>query len=650
MTCRELAVAWRRHPDHVKRRLAGIEPARWLRGRGGRIADYDFQQLPADIQKDLSELNFQKPPQAAANLPLSAPAAASSDQGGGPNRTYSMTSAALVSPPLFSELALPQAVEDEASHLPTAEQQQEAFTLWSKIRWLTPQEWKPAKNGAARLTKQQAVSAIAEKEGVNPATVWRWLSAYNRRGLAGLCSWPRRDANISRALTKQECAELAALYTTGEGTAGNARACWREFCRQFRPITYDVVKAQVRNLPQVVRERALNGAKLFNDRQLPYISRNYERMAPNDVWVFDHARLDFWVNAWGKAARPWLTAIMDLRSRYIVGWCVSLQPDSLTIASALRMGLLAGGLPLAAYLDNGKDFRSRYLSGGGRKLPRWRNEDYERIEAWGGAAFPTDGENLLGELAVKIVYCMAYHPQSKPIERWFGTLHKQFDAGFNSYCGGKPSGRPETCQALLAEHRACVKAGSPESSPLPRIEEAAWALQAWVREEYHQQPHNGAGMRRAKPADLWQPSDRQVDEWRLDILMMKREERLVDRCAIRLFGHRYEHPENALFLHNGHTATVAYDRIGASSLTTPRSSSFAAASASSAGTWTNHPRTRSCGNACGSGASYRKPSRHTSTNCASARPLSRQACAAWRPPRRRSRLRWTPAASHARCQ
>jgi hypothetical protein len=62
---------------------------------------------------------------------------------------------------------------------------------------------------------------------------------------------------------------------------------------------------------------------------------------------------------------------MDMRTRSLVGWCISFAPNSRTIAMALHHAILPKndpafpqhGLPSSVYIDNGKDYRSKYLNG-----------------------------------------------------------------------------------------------------------------------------------------------------------------------------------------------------------------------------------------------------------------------------------------------
>jgi transposase InsO family protein len=543
----------------VHKRLRGVKAAR-LRIRGGH--DYDVGQLPQDWQEKIRESARLNHPTGAAvtspevACPITAAPPAQRQGGGEPTSISNRPPAVLVpstslrtSPSLFSELALPSGLEAQLASIPTPAQQREALDLFHLIEPTLDGHWRKYRGhhlqgGRVVETKRNFMDWYAAQKNTSATALYRQRQRFLEGGLTALVRHERRDKGRSRTLDEADRLALASLYLK----EGNARATHREFRRQHRRIGYDVVKRYVRTLPQPVVSRALAGSKEFNDGQLPYWPRDYDKLQPNDVLVFDHTQFDLFVNAWGKAARPWLTAIMDMKSRHIVGWCLSLQPDSLTIASALRMAVLECGVPQAVYLDNGKDFRSHYLSGAGRSIGR--------------IDLPGEARGLFEELGVRIIYATPYHPQAKSIERWFGTLHRQFDAGWNSYCGGNPAKRPETCQPLLDEHKDCVAAGNPEASPLPRIEALAFGLRAWLAEEYDQQVHKGRGMRGRSPAQVYQPSDVRVEDWRLDLLLMKHEQRKVVRGGVTLFDHRYEHEANGLFLHNGHLADVSFDPFG----------------------------------------------------------------------------------------
>src|ERR1022692_4184994 len=107
------------------------------------------------------------------------------------------------------------------------------------------------------------------------------------------------------------------------------------------------------------------------------------------VWCIRpcYAICGIWSNA---ALRPWLTAMIDMRSRKIVGTAWSATPSSHTISSALRVGIESFGIPQILYVDNGKD--------------------YEKV---GRIDFSPECSGVLVRLGIQPQYCLPRHPQSK---------------------------------------------------------------------------------------------------------------------------------------------------------------------------------------------------------------------------------------------
>jgi putative transposase len=154
------------------------------------------------------------------------------------------------------------------------------------------------------------------------------------------------------------------------------------------------------------------------------------------IWVSDHGQHDVWVRndlfsgvSTNAAVRPWLTAVLDMRSRKVLGTAWSANPCSHTISSALRLGIADFGIPQVLYVDNGKDF--------------------EKI---GRVDFSPECSGVLIRLGIQPRYCLPGHPESKLIESWFGTVRKRFDCLWPSYCGRGPKDRPEQCTNALTRN------------------------------------------------------------------------------------------------------------------------------------------------------------------------------------------------------
>ena len=189
-----------------------------------------------------------------------------------------------------------------------------------------------------------------------------------------------------------------------------------------RPPSYSAVRSYLQQLPKPLLILSREGERQFQERCEPYLLTDFETLAPNQIWVSDHGQHDVWVRndlfsgvSTNAAVRPWLTAMIDMRSRKIVGTAWSATPSSHTISSALRVGIESFGIPQILYVDNGKD--------------------YEKI---GRIGFSPECSGVLVRLGIEGQYCLPRHPQSKLIESWFGTVRKRFDCLWPSYCGPGP--------------------------------------------------------------------------------------------------------------------------------------------------------------------------------------------------------------------
>lgn len=208
----------------------------------------------------------------------------------------------------------------------------------------------------------------------------------------------------------------------------------------------------------------------------------------NESWQGDHHKFDLFVritlrkNAGSRIrekeipVRPSLTAWMDSASGCIIGWVISVMPNSDTIAEAfcraavLSPGSPFHGLPKTVIIDCGKDYKSKLLE----DLPA-------------ELSLPTDtalnrrfgGMGLLPALGVNVHHALPYHPQSKPIERFFETLESKWISKLSGWCRSNIAERPDTFQNELT---ALL-----QSKKLLTLEEFASLFQNTILPEYHSQ-------------------------------------------------------------------------------------------------------------------------------------------------------------------
>jgi transposase InsO family protein len=286
----------------------------------------------------------------------------------------------------------------------------------------------------------------------------------------------------------------------------------------------------LQQLPKPLLILSREGERQFQERCEPYLLTDFESLVPNQIWVSDHGQHDVWVRndlfsgvSTNAAVRPWLTAMIDMRSRKIVGTAWSATPSSHTISSALRVGIADFGIPQILYVDNGKD--------------------YEKV---GRIDFSPECSGVLVRLGIQPQYCLPRHPQSKLIESWFGTVRKRFDCLWPSYCGAGPKDRPEQCTDALKEHQAFLK-GKRKNSPLPLASEFIATARQWIEEYNSQHPHGGRGMRGRTPDEVFNelllPGQKRLIETPdvLYALFWDRQRRKVSEGGcVQLYGERYE--------------------------------------------------------------------------------------------------------------
>ena len=112
--------------------------------------------------------------------------------------------------------------------------------------------------------------------------------------------------------------------------------------QEVHPPSYSAVRSYLQQLPKPLLILSREGERQFQERCEPYLLTDFESLVPNQIWVSDHGQHDVWVRndlfsgvSSNAALRPWLTAMIDMRSRKIVGTAWSATPSSHTISSAL---------------------------------------------------------------------------------------------------------------------------------------------------------------------------------------------------------------------------------------------------------------------------------------------------------------------------
>jgi putative transposase len=131
----------------------------------------------------------------------------------------------------------------------------------------------------------------------------------------------------------------------------------RRMSRSLRKLGMDVGRQKVRTLMRVMRMKTIycrprttviDPAKY----KYPYLLRNLTIEGPNHVWALDISYIPM------KKGFMYLLAIIDLHSRYIVGWSLSNTMEASWVVETLKEAIRRHGKPRIINSDQGSQFTS----------------------------------------------------------------------------------------------------------------------------------------------------------------------------------------------------------------------------------------------------------------------------------------------------
>jgi putative transposase len=403
------------------------------------------------------------------------------------------------------------------------------------------------------IDRECSVEELAHHHSISVSTLWRWQRQYKKGGLPALADRARSDKGKSRFFENYKKAATLAAYIHLEQRQ-SATCAYEAIVRDREALeipeselpSYETVRAWLRSIPPVYRTLAREGVRAYRERMAPYVSRNYDSAASNEIWVSDHmihdveVQNDCFLDApVGTPIRLRFTALIDWHSRYVVGWSWAWEGSSRSITTALRHAVQQHGPAAMLYCDNGKD----YLKVGKGAMPAYLRSEIEPADWYAQELHQVEELGVLGRLQMAVQHCIVRHPQSKHVERFFRTLHERFDKKFPTYTGGSPATRPDFTAEAMAQHRKLLRMGRADRSLHPRASVFMAMATAWIQ-EYHQQKHRGDAMQGRSPAevfeqDLWQHSRPAPAPQDLALMLMERERRWVRECAVTLNKRRY---------------------------------------------------------------------------------------------------------------
>ena len=169
-------------------------------------------------------------------------------------------------------------------------------------------------------------------------------------------------------------------------------------------------------------------------RTVPPLRRTIDDLHAMQLVNADGHQFDVFVQ-WedGRIGRPIMVGIQDVYSRKLLAHRIG-ETESALLARAAFADLFRDyGIPHGAFLDNGRGFASKSLTGGAKTRFRFKIKD-------------TDPTGVLTSLGVETLWTLPYRGSSKPIERAWRDLCDHLakhPAIAGAYTGNRPDAKPE---------------------------------------------------------------------------------------------------------------------------------------------------------------------------------------------------------------
>jgi transposase InsO family protein len=312
---------------------------------------------------------------------------------------------------------------------------------------------------ASGAPKNTAVTTISRQKKVGASTIYAWIKA-----VTGL----RKEDWLPA---------LAPKHAGRTKTAEMDEAAWAfikaDYLRKSRPSfascyerleiaaadngwtipSYRTLKRRLeREIPRAVMVSERQGADALKTL-FPAQERDRTEFHALEAVNIDGHKWDVFVR-WpdGTIGRPMMVAIQDLYSNKILGWRIDRSENTDVVRLAFHDVFKNYGIPDHCWLDNGRAFASKAISGGSTTRFRFKIRPEEPV-------------GILTALGVEMHWTQPYSGQSKPIERAFRDLcdtiakHPEFEG---AYAGNKPDAKPENYGSKavdLADFIRVVEAG-----------------------------------------------------------------------------------------------------------------------------------------------------------------------------------------------
>ncbi len=294
------------------------------------------------------------------------------------------------------------------------------------------------------LKVRPALAEVARVEGVSLASLKRWW--YGDTLIIGAANVDRTDFAAALAPRYAGCQDYAEF---SQDAWDRIKADWLRpeqpsaaaVYRRAQSIAKQnewalpslaTVKRRLEALPWQVRVLAREGEEALK-RMLPHVTRSKSSLHALEVVNADGHVFDLRVTLpSGEVGRPVLVAWQDIYSGKILAWRVGETLNQHIVRLAFGDVVEKYGVPEHCFLDNGREFANKWLTGGAKTRFRFTIREDDPI-------------GIFTQLGINVHWTTPYHGQSKPIERAFLDLCEgisRHPACSGAYTGNSPVNKP----------------------------------------------------------------------------------------------------------------------------------------------------------------------------------------------------------------
>ena len=375
------------------------------------------------------------------------------------------------------------------------------------------------------LSDKTLVKAYTVLNGPKPATIRLWCKAFDDAGKNGLLP---KHSGTARNDYGWEARALELYHKPQKPSIRKVARDLREKYG-FKSAREHNVRYFFSTLPADLQERSpwRMGRKQYNDGLREHISRTTENLPVGVLFQGDGHTIDQYLRhpRTGKLWRAELTVFMDVRSRYIVGWYISVAESSVSTMAALSHAMgTHNHVPALIHIDNGSGFKSKLMN--------------------------SETSGFYASFGIEPIWALPGNAKAKNVERFFRTMEDDFGKDFDTYCGYDMS--PDASRLFSSSVKA-EKAAAEGKIHIPTVDEWCESFTDWLN-RYHNRPHPEEPG--TTPAELWSQLERVpvVDH---NLLVKPREEVSVSRSLVTL--HKRKYISEYLYQYEGQKLVAEYD-------------------------------------------------------------------------------------------